>query len=67
MIRDTFITLKNHTNLKPPDQENNKLIDDLGVRNRAEDLENQCNLHMRNINNQLSLVEVENYHDMIEE
>ena len=57
--------MRNHTNLKPPEKENNKLIDDLGVRNLGGDAVNTNQLHMRNINKDLSLIEVENYHAMI--
>ena len=32
MVRDQFLTLRNHRNLKPPEKENTKLVDDIELK-----------------------------------
>ena len=41
------------------------MIDDLGVKKIGGEMANPNSLHMRNINKELSLIEVENFHSMI--
>ena len=50
MVRDQFLTLRNHRNLKPPEKENTKLVDDLELKAFGLDDSRKNKLHMRNIN-----------------
>ena len=64
MVRDQFLTLKYHRNLNP-EKDNTKLVENLEEKAFGLDDSRNNKLHMRNINEQLSLIEVENYHSLI--